>query len=495
MTLIVFAMALLPVASWAVGRSALALSDQATGNLAILAWLLTTFAVLAIGGGALSPLVVIVLLGPFSAMAQGRNIVAIEVLVLGVLAWGVSISAGAAGWSDTVPESWSSLIAPLTMATVVQLGVMFWACGPVMTPRQTAANDSATPQEGAARRQDVTELSLPLLLIRASEEGRIRDIFGPENLRWPELGIGRELGFLNDVKPNEIASVPGGATFNVIGAPIAEGGRWIGLLPHGMALASLEAGNDQSAQDRATAAEAELVERTVFFAGLGHDLKTPLNAIIGFSELMKEEVRGPLPDAYKDYPGIIHESGQDLMLLVEDMLDLAKSEAKGHRLELEPVDLAASGSSVARQLQDMASRAEVTLKFPGGEPIWAEADARAVRQIWQNLVSNAIKYSNPGGQVTLSATKLSGAVAISVSDQGAGMDQADLDRIAKPFAQGLNSKGRAGTGLGLAVVHRFAQLHGGKVIIDTQQNKGTRVRVTLPALDAGLMEMTKDAAS
>ncbi len=248
-------------------------------------------------------------------------------------------------------------------------------------------------------------------------------------------------------------------------------------------------------ESKAAAAEAALTERTSFFAGLGHDLKTPLNAILGFADLMKAEVRGPLPDVYKDYPAIIHESGQDLMLLVEDILDLAKSEAHAHQLDMEPIDLIASAASIVRQLEDQATRAGVTLQLDQGSEVWAEADARAVRQIWQNLVSNAIKYSKTGGSVILSASRAtSGTVSISVKDAGQGMDKADLDRIAKPFAQGKNAKGRAGTGLGLAVVQRFAELHGGKVIIDTAPDKGTRVRVTLPEAEIDDFHPIEDAA-
>ena len=492
-----FLVALLPVASWALGRSGLVLSEQATGNLIIFAWVLVMFAGLAIGGGALSPLIVVLLLGPFSALAQGRTSVALEVLVLGGLAFGASISAGVLGWSDTVPASWSALVAPLALAVVFQLGVMFWACTPVMGARHVAANDSAKVEAASGVQGDAPlvqglDAGLPLLVIKASEEGRIRAVYGPEPLRWPELAIGRELDFLGKLTVGDTVTAPTGTVFKMVQTKCETGGQWISLLPVGLTGTPAADQELQTTKLRAEEAEAALVERTNFFAGLGHDLKTPLNAIIGFSELMKEEVRGPLPEAYKDYPGIIHESGQDLMLLVDDILDLAKSEAKGHRLDLEPVDLVASGQSVGRQLTDQAERAGVILKVPDANPVWAEADARAVRQIWQNLVSNAIKYSSPGGRVTLSAKRLGGAVAISVTDEGAGMSKADLDRIAKPFAQGNNAKGRAGTGLGLAVVHRFAQLHGGQVIIDTQENKGTRVRVTLPMLDESTVEITRD---
>ena len=230
-------------------------------------------------------------------------------------------------------------------------------------------------------------------------------------------------------------------------------------------------------------AEKNLDERMQFFAGVGHDLKTPLNAINGFSEMMVAEIRGPLSDEYKDYAGLINESGQDLMLLVEDILDLAKAEANRHMLDMEPVDLGASGKSVMAQMQAQATRANVKLKMRTYGKPWALADVRAVRQIWQNLVSNAVKYSDKDAVVSLSARVRNGKAIISVKDTGAGMDAEDLALIAEPFAQGANSKGRKGTGLGLAVVKRFADLHKGKVMIDTAPGKGTQVQVILPLAD------------
>ena len=103
-----------------------------------------------------------------------------------------------------------------------------------------------------------------------------------------------------------------------------------------------------------------------------------------------------------------------------------------------------------------------------------------MRQIWQNLVSNAIKYSSSGGTVTLDARDEGNATVLSVTDKGAGMSSEDVRRVLEPFSQGSNSKGRQGTGLGLAVVNSFAQLHGGQVVIDSAPGKGTKVEVSLP---------------
>ncbi|MEO0883103.1 MAG: HAMP domain-containing sensor histidine kinase [Pseudomonadota bacterium] len=420
---------------------------------------------------------------------HGRPREAIEAAGLGVLAYFAAIIAGFAGWTADAPASWPAMSVPWTAAALVQLAILVWACADI--PEQ------ATPQPVSPTEDEDISLGhgeWPLVLVDVSAHGRIRNVVGPEDMIWPDLAKGR---IVDAVLPphgaSEITS-PKGVTYEIIDRVKANGGRWVALIK-GAERQNLDANPDmQDLRAALLTAEETLKERTAFFAGLGHDLKTPLNAILGFADLMKAEVRGPMPEAYKDYPAIIHESGQDLMLLVEDILDLAKAEANAHRLELEPVDLVASAASVLRQLADQAERAGVTLNQTGDAEVWAEADPRAVRQIWQNLVSNAVKYSAEGDTVTLSAGQAAGAVFLSVRDRGAGMDQEDLDRIAKPFAQGTNSKGRAGTGLGLAVVQRFAELHGGQVIIDTAPGKGTRVRVTLPAAVSDAIAPFGDAA-
>jgi len=235
---------------------------------------------------------------------------------------------------------------------------------------------------------------------------------------------------------------------------------------------------------RAEAAEHALISRTSYFASLGHDLRTPLNAIMGYAQMLQMNMGGGLSEKQVDQAGIINESGQDLLLLVDDMMDLAKAEADRQTLDLEPVDLGASGKSIMAQTQAIADRKQVKLNLRTyGEP-WAKADARAVRQIWQNLISNAIKYSEAGGTVTLSASDRKDGAVLSVKDTGAGMDEDDLARIAKPFEMGANSKGVKGTGLGMTIVKTFADLHGADVVIDTAPGDGTRFQVIFQKADA-----------
>ncbi|MEM7639955.1 MAG: HAMP domain-containing sensor histidine kinase [Pseudomonadota bacterium] len=292
----------------------------------------------------------------------------------------------------------------------------------------------------------------PVLILNVSAQGRIRSMMGQDRL-LPDVRLGADLA-------PQLDQATGVSVTHV---PMTDG-TWVVVLPQ----------TTDEDTDR-------LSERTSFFAGLGHDLKSPLNAVIGFAEIMESELRGPMPEAYEDYPGLIKESGETLLRLVEGMLAYAKSEAGTYELDLAPMDIAASGESVLRQSKAVADKAEVTLKFAGQGEVMAMADADAVRRMWDNLVSNAIKYSSPGDTVTLMASTKGETSLLQVTDTGAGMDADDLARIARPFAQGRNSKGRVGTGLGLATVQRLAEMQGGQVEIRTAPGTGTTVSVTLPA--------------
>lgn len=336
-------------------------------------------------------------------------------------------------------------------------------------PRRVAR--PATPRALAPDRLDVsssdTDLAtVPILILNVSQLGRVRAVFGRRD--WlPGVRVGAELDQL--LAPDATQFVPmtdaNAAPVSVLRAKTSDGDMVV-FVPETSADA---------------AAKQAVLDRTQFFAGLGHDLKSPLNAVIGFADIMDSEIRGPMPEAYKDYPGLIRESGAALLRLIEDMLAYAKSETGTYELDIGVMDIAASGESVLRQSQAMADQAGVTLRLTAKQEVLALADANAVRRIWDNLVSNAIKYSPRGSVVTLSAMLHKGQTLLRVRDEGDGMDADDLARIAAPFAQGANAKGRAGTGLGLAMVQRLAELQGGKVEIRTAPGVGTTVTVSLPA--------------
>lgn len=342
------------------------------------------------------------------------------------------------------------LVGAGVLTTIIFLQIFLWL---QMQYAPEQSDQSPVPDVSLADHADDLR-GVPILILDVSDQGRVRSITGQARL-LPGVRVGSDVSRLVDNSPSRfITRVPG------------SNGAWLVILPQ---------------QARGVAEDTALIERTNFFAGLGHDLKSPLNAVIGFSEIMESEIRGPLPDAYKDYPGLIRESGQTLLRLVEDMLAYARSEAGTYELDIAALDIAASGESVLRQSQAMASKANVTLRLAARGEVIAMADADAVRRIWDNLVSNAIKYSNLGDTVTLTAASRGSTSILQVSDTGAGMDADDLARIAKPFAQGRNAKGRAGTGLGLAMVQRLAEMQNGQVEIRTAPGAGTTVTVKLPA--------------
>ena len=233
-------------------------------------------------------------------------------------------------------------------------------------------------------------------------------------------------------------------------------------------------------------AEAANRAKSQFLATMSHELRTPLNTILGFSEIIRDRLMGPdsLP-RYAEYAGDIHDSGNHLLALISDILDIAKIEAG--KLEIEPValELPAVIRAVVRLLSVRAAEAglEVAVELPEPPPALT-ADLRAIKQILFNLLSNAIKFTPRGGRVTLGAGRdADGSVRLLVRDTGIGIAADQLQRVLRPFEQIDNRYNRAagGTGLGLALVKSLAELHGGRLEIASTVGQGTLVAVILPA--------------
>ncbi|MFN3889004.1 MAG: ATP-binding protein [Beijerinckiaceae bacterium] len=220
-----------------------------------------------------------------------------------------------------------------------------------------------------------------------------------------------------------------------------------------------------------------------FLANISHELRTPLNAIIGFSEILGSDVM-PL-DAHRrrEYANIINSSGQHLLSVVNSILDISKIEAGSFQItpdhfELEPL-LAQCCDMVRLKAQEngVELHRETAVNIPD-----IVADKRAVKQIIINLVSNAVKFSKPGGRVTLRARPGGAGVAIEIEDDGIGVHARDLSRLGDPFFQAKDSYDRPyeGTGLGLSVVRGLVGLHGGSMRIESAPGEGTRVTIMLP---------------
>jgi PAS domain S-box-containing protein len=233
--------------------------------------------------------------------------------------------------------------------------------------------------------------------------------------------------------------------------------------------------------------QAELASRakSEFLANMSHELRTPLNAVIGFSEIIKDEVLGRDPDRYRAYAADIHASGVHLLSLINDILDLSKIEAGKAELAEAEVDIAEVVRSSIRLVRERAENAQVTLgvAVPAALPrVWAER--RALKQILLNFLANAIKFTRPGGSITVAARLTDdGAVAISVADTGIGIPAADLERALAPFGQVGNplTRDHSGTGLGLPLSRALIELHGGVLQLQSEPGIGTTVSAVLPA--------------
>ena len=233
-----------------------------------------------------------------------------------------------------------------------------------------------------------------------------------------------------------------------------------------------------------TRAEAANQAKSEFLANMSHELRTPLNAINGFSEIMAGEMFGPLGDRrYKGYAADIHTSGQHLLSLINDILDMAKIEAGKLTLHYETVSLNSLCNDAIRLMRGKAMESGLTLGLVAPETVQVEADHRGLKQVMLNLISNAVKFTPEGGAVTVTiAAQGADHVRLSVTDTGIGIAAADLDRLAQPFEQveGQHSKTTQGTGLGLALTKSLIELHRGRMTIESEPGRGTTVWFDLP---------------
>ncbi len=229
-------------------------------------------------------------------------------------------------------------------------------------------------------------------------------------------------------------------------------------------------------------AEAREAGKTRFLANMSHELRTPLNAVLGFSDIMRQRIFGPIPDRYGDYADNIHQAGRHLLDLINDLLDVAKIEAERYTLTLERFDARETVSGAMALVRVHAEEKGVSLSsvLPA-EPLDVSADRRALKQITLNLLSNAVKFTPAGGSVTVTAEASGAELEVVVADTGVGIAPEDVRRLGRPFEQaGGVEQRRQGTGLGLSLVRAFAELHGGRMTIDSTLGEGTAVTVRLP---------------
>jgi PAS domain S-box-containing protein len=232
------------------------------------------------------------------------------------------------------------------------------------------------------------------------------------------------------------------------------------------------------------AAEAANRTKSTFLANMSHELRTPLNAIIGFTDVMRQEMFGPIAnDRYREYVSLIHKSGQLLLELIGDVLDMARIEAGKVELNFEQMNLADTVEECVQMLTERATRGGVRINVVvPAQGVLCSADRRAMKQIVINLLSNAVKFTPTGGQVDVAASVQDEMVRIEVRDNGIGIAKEHLPRLANPFEQVCSDPqlAKSGTGLGLALVRALAENHGGHLKIESPAHKGTIVTVEFP---------------
>ncbi len=224
-------------------------------------------------------------------------------------------------------------------------------------------------------------------------------------------------------------------------------------------------------------------DRAAFLAALSHELRTPLNAILGFADVLLDEIDGPLSEEARENLTIVRTSGEHLRSLIDDILALSALESGAFRLSREQLELSSVARDVVTEARVTAEQkgVQISLECPAGdESTSAFADRRRMRQIFQNVVSNAVKFTN-SGSVSVKIWRVNEAVVTTVTDTGPGIAREQLEAIFEEFRQADTSNAqRQGTGLGLSITRRLVHMHGGSVRAESQLGRGSTFTIRIP---------------
>jgi PAS domain S-box-containing protein len=228
--------------------------------------------------------------------------------------------------------------------------------------------------------------------------------------------------------------------------------------------------------------EAANRHKSEFLASMSHELRTPLHTVIGFSELLAEESKGPLNEDQKRFVGHIHRDAQHLLSLINEVLDLSKVEAGKAQLRREDIDIAEVAEDALSSIRPRGYERLITFRTNIAGPVIVEGDRLRLKQILYNLLSNAVKFTPDGGHVEIDVESTNGFARISVQDTGVGIAPAEQESVFEKFHQVAVAAGgiREGTGLGLAITRRLVEQHGGSIWLDSEPGRGSRFTFTIP---------------
>ncbi|AKB33173.1 Sensory transduction histidine kinase [Methanosarcina siciliae HI350] len=242
-----------------------------------------------------------------------------------------------------------------------------------------------------------------------------------------------------------------------------------------------------------TAAEVANRTKSEFLTNMSHELKTPLNSIIGFSDLLKEEITGPLNEKQSRYVQFISSSGKNLLNIINDILDLSKIEAGEKDLHMEEFSVDEAIKTVISMVLPKTQEKNIILNYHSeNRTLWIAADESKFRQIMENLLSNAIKFTPANGLIDVTSKQEDTLATIEVKDTGIGIPEDSLEKIFEPFIQLDSSLSRnfEGTGLGLTLVKKYVEMHGGNIYVESKMDEGSSFRFELPVIRKKEIEPT-----
>ncbi|MCC5982155.1 MAG: PAS domain-containing protein [Oceanicaulis sp.] len=459
----------------------------------VVCWTVPGISAVLLTGGVMGPQALVFLAGPAAFLASrqaGAALISLlaHMAAFAVLAFGAGVSAPLMADGAATGPVWALLAAYLSVCSLIG-----WAA---IVPALSRSRKEAA----RLRRRAEGFEAAPAALIVCGRDGRMHAASEAaralvpglpralEGLPFADLAFdedGRELlqGHLAHARGSLITEVrgPGGQPVRVeASAHAAPSG-------HVIMLREPQAGRaviDRLARERDEAIAASKA-KSEFLAAISHELRTPLNAIIGFSDLMKQRLFGPMPARYAEYADLIHESGNHLLDLIGDVLDMSRIEADRYELVREDFDAGEVIETCVRMMRLRAEDKAITLSVDSGaDEMPVHADRKALRQIVLNLLSNAIKFTPEGGAVVVMVRASGNDLVVAVGDSGPGLSAEDAARLGQPYAQARTARQseERGSGLGLALVHALAGMHGGSMSLKSTLGEGTTVNVRMPVL-------------